>query len=479
MESSAPAAFMVNSMQTGPSTGQGSSNDTDFHSEVQTYDNHFFDNMNLQVSQEMHQGEQLDSDVDSAIDDDDNTIPYHQYQLNNEIKSVPTDVSSVIPGGISVITILDDLSNMKEVSVDPNLSTLKFQGLETENTQLKEELAAVRINNNSLRDENMSIKKRYQDLYKSKAESNSNVSSGAAVSEKPKVLAPGLYAMTPKYVLRQKRNNKEVNTPLPRNEKVSSVKKPNVPVYKRNRVDSTEIKYATKASKSKSKCATKTHRNFPARSKNVKRVENPLRNLNKRNRVDSSLSVKRTRFISKSVSVCKTCNECLVFSNHDKCGVKNLNSVNAKNLKVKNDANVKQVWKATGNVFASVGNGYNKKRQNSSKTEHKTESAEKPTVKAMSTQQDIYAAGSESRHPMLNKENYVPWSSRLLRYAKSRPNGKLIHNSILNGPYVRRMIAEPGDGERDVNVNETFHEQTDDELSERELKQIKADDQAI
>nr|GEW20847.1 hypothetical protein [Tanacetum cinerariifolium] len=52
-------------------------------------------------------------------------------------------------------------------------------------------------------------------------------------------------------------------------------------------------------------------------------------------------------------------------------------------------------------------------------------------------------AGSESRPPMLNKENYVPWSSRLLRYAKSRPNGKLIHNSILNGPYVRKMIPEP------------------------------------
>nr|GFC49414.1 Gag-Pol polyprotein [Tanacetum cinerariifolium] len=80
----------------------------------------------------------------------------------------------------------------------------------------------------------------------------------------------------------------------------------------------------------------------------------------------------------------------------------------------------------------------------------------------MSTQQDIYAAGSESRPPMLNKENYVPWSSRLLRYAKSRPNGKLIYNSILNRLYVRRMIAEPGDAERDVNVNETFYEQTDD-----------------
>nr|GEY41952.1 hypothetical protein [Tanacetum cinerariifolium] len=97
----------------------------------------------------------------------------------------------------------------------------------------------------------------------------------------------------------------------------------------------------------------------------------------------------------------------------------------------------------------------------------------------MSTQQDIYAAGSESRPPMPNKENYVPWSSRLLRYAKSIPNGKLIHNSILNGPYVRKMIPEPGDANREITVTETFHLQTDDKISDKELKQIEADDQAI
>nr|GEW64090.1 hypothetical protein [Tanacetum cinerariifolium] len=87
--------------------------------------------------------------------------------------------------------------------------------------------------------------------------------------------------------------------------------------------------------------------------------------------------------------------------------------------------------------------------------------------------------GSKNRPPMLNKENNVPWSSRLLRYAKSRPNGKLIYNSIINGPYVRRTIPEPGDSNREVPVNETFHVQTDDELTEKELKQIEADDQAI
>nr|GEV05114.1 copia protein [Tanacetum cinerariifolium] len=88
-------------------------------------------------------------------------------------------------------------------------------------------------------------------------------------------------------------------------------------------------------------------------------------------------------------------------------------------------------------------------------------------------------AGSKNRPPMLNKENYVPWSSHLLRYAKSRPNGKLIHNSIISGPYVRRMIPELGDSNREVPVNETFHVQTDDELTKKELKQIEANDQAI
>nr|GFC09067.1 ribonuclease H-like domain-containing protein [Tanacetum cinerariifolium] len=37
----------------------------------------------------------------------------------------------------------------------------------------------------------------------------------------------------------------------------------------------------------------------------------------------------------------------------------------------------------------------------------------------------------------------------------------------------------PGDTNREVPMNETFHVQTDDELTEKELKQIKADDQAI
>ncbi|GJV44310.1 hypothetical protein Tco_1428846 [Tanacetum coccineum] len=49
----------------------------------------------------------------------------------------------------------------------------------------------------------------------------------------------------------------------------------------------------------------------------------------------------------------------------------------------------------------------------------------------------------------------------------------------MNGPYVRRMIPELGDLDREVLVNETFHEQTDEELTKKELKQVEAYDQAI
>ncbi|GJW09956.1 retrovirus-related pol polyprotein from transposon TNT 1-94 [Tanacetum coccineum] len=64
----------------------------------------------------------------------------------------------------------------------------------------------------------------------------------------------------------------------------------------------------------------------------------------------------------------------------------------------------------------------------------------------MSTQQDIYATGSENRSPMFNKYNYVPWSYRLIR---------------------------------EVPVAKTFHEQIDDELTDKEVKQMEADDQVI
>nr|GFA00530.1 retrovirus-related Pol polyprotein from transposon TNT 1-94 [Tanacetum cinerariifolium] len=42
-----------------------------------------------------------------------------------------------------------------------------------------------------------------------------------------------------------------------------------------------------------------------------------------------------------------------------------------------------------------------------------------------------------------------------------------------------KMVHEPSDANREITITETFHFQTDDELSDKKLKQIEADDQAI
>nr|GFB53310.1 hypothetical protein [Tanacetum cinerariifolium] len=49
----------------------------------------------------------------------------------------------------------------------------------------------------------------------------------------------------------------------------------------------------------------------------------------------------------------------------------------------------------------------------------------------------------------------------------------------MNDLYVRRMIPEPGDPDGEIPVNETFYKLTDKELTEKELKLVEADDQAI
>nr|GFC91274.1 hypothetical protein [Tanacetum cinerariifolium] len=55
----------------------------------------------------------------------------------------------------------------------------------------------------------------------------------------------------------------------------------------------------------------------------------------------------------------------------------------------------------------------------------------------------------------------------------------MIVDFIENGPYVRRMIATPAEPDLPIPVLESFHEQTDKELRENDIKRIDADDQAI
>ncbi|GKB26097.1 retrovirus-related pol polyprotein from transposon TNT 1-94 [Tanacetum coccineum] len=83
------------------------------------------------------QEEHLYSDVESDIDD--NTIPYHQYQLDSKVQDVPTEVSSAPPGEISMITILDEL----RTQLDGHLRVNQEQCLV--NDSLRAELAKCKL----------------------------------------------------------------------------------------------------------------------------------------------------------------------------------------------------------------------------------------------------------------------------------------------------------------------------------------------
>ncbi|GKC95599.1 hypothetical protein Tco_1161041 [Tanacetum coccineum] len=300
-----------------------------FYEKLKTHVKGIEDNLFKEVYEYMKIFDELDKEYDQCVIDKKSLeIENKNLLIQNECllaESVSKDICFVVlTSDIGVPMSVEPRSNCVEEhsrnlkleaeilkvcnnSSSPKLNVFFEINKLKDQLQWKDELLR-KIKNDSLRDENVSIKKRYQYLYQSKAESNSNVSSRAVVLEKSKVLAPGLYAMTPKYIPYQKRNNREANTPLLRKETVSLVKNTNMCVNL-----STGIKSVTEASKLKSKCETKTHRNLPARSEKVTRVDNPLRNLNKRNHVDSSLSVKHIGFTLKSIFVCKTWNECLVF----------------------------------------------------------------------------------------------------------------------------------------------------------------------
>ncbi|GJW94353.1 hypothetical protein Tco_0174025 [Tanacetum coccineum] len=139
--------------------------------------------------------------------------------------------------------------------------------------------------------------------------------------------------------------------------------KTNVPVP-----PSTGVNSCTDASGSQPRSNTKKNRISPAKSVNKTKVEEHPRtnksNVKTVNRVDSSISSKRTVINSNSHSVCQTCNKCLISANHDVCVVNYLHSVNAspsvnnvvrKVKQVWKSKQVRQMWKATGKVLTSVG----------------------------------------------------------------------------------------------------------------------------
>ncbi|GKF44741.1 hypothetical protein Tco_0131293, partial [Tanacetum coccineum] len=54
---------------------------------------------------------------------------------------------------------------------------------------------------------------------------------------------------------------------------------------------------------------------------------------------------------------------------------------------------------------------------------------------------NIMAAGSRDRPPMLATGRYTQWQSRFLRYIDTRPNGDALRKCILEGPYKLATVT--------------------------------------
>ncbi|GJR08256.1 hypothetical protein Tco_0790908 [Tanacetum coccineum] len=137
----AAAAFMANLSSISGTNGATTSQVNEVHTDA----NQIFDNLNHLLTHEMHQEEYLDFDVESNIND--NTILYHQYQLDSEVQDVPTEVSSAPPGEISMITILDDLRTQLDGHLKVNQEqSLVNDSLRAELARCKQEMVSLERN---------------------------------------------------------------------------------------------------------------------------------------------------------------------------------------------------------------------------------------------------------------------------------------------------------------------------------------------
>ncbi|GKD66575.1 hypothetical protein Tco_1308683 [Tanacetum coccineum] len=70
---------------------------------------------------------------------------------------------------------------------------------------------------------------------------------------------------------------------------------------------------------------------------------------------------------------------------------------------------------------------------------------------SIANQQTLAKLGAENRPLILEKESYVPCASRFLRFIYNKQGeGELMMNSIDNGPYIRKEIADPNDATKTI-----------------------------
>ncbi|GKF34820.1 hypothetical protein Tco_0108020 [Tanacetum coccineum] len=86
----------------------------------------------------------------------------------------------------------------------------------------------------------------------------------------------------------------------------------------------------------------------------------------------------------------------------------------------------------------------------------------------MASNEETYAAGTDTRPPMLVESDYDSWKIRIHRYIRGKPNGKQIWKSIQNGATPHPMITDPPP--TDSAAVPAPREKLDSEFSEEENK---------
>ena len=76
---------------------------------------------------------------------------------------------------------------------------------------------------------------------------------------------------------------------------------------------------------------------------------------------------------------------------------------------------------------------------------------------SLSLAENVIVAGADNRPPMLDKTNYSSWASQMLLYIKGKPNGKLLVDYVLNGPFQFGTIQVPGTAGSPPTVRERTH----------------------
>ncbi|GKD09262.1 hypothetical protein Tco_1188947 [Tanacetum coccineum] len=80
---------------------------------------------------------------------------------------------------------------------------------------------------------------------------------------------------------------------------------------------------------------------------------------------------------------------------------------------------------------------------------------------ASSHNQSIAHVGSENRPLMLERDSYVPWSSRFMRYIYGKKDyGKMFKDSIENDPYQMKEIIDQGNLKLDADLQGVLIDQT-------------------